>query len=369
VDCTEQIKFFDKNIIKEYHNELSTDSMLQNIKNIFQKNTISKIFAKKGIKVVSTSSEILNHEHSELRKKYKTTYQTSTINLYEMLLRADKTKTHGSYVSIIHANGLYRDLKIPKNIAIGCIDERCQCNNRVDISLAGCGALLDDDELYARCDDILSECFEAGAESIVVSGHAGCGAAALAVKIGLFNGENSAPKAVELYFANRATNVLKNIVKENDYKIKIKDTAYQDVCDMLYINGYNTTSLHPAMGIVVDLQHLSQTPRINPQTFLSQNQLPYFLISDTGNRLDDRDDEHKNNKFVSTVRNIGLAAVITQSEHGMGSDFSLPVVFLTQSESGIQRALEIIPELEEQLCNTEFGCNEKKYLFAIIDAR
>jgi hypothetical protein len=343
--------------------------MLQTITNIFQKNTISKIFAKKGIKVVSSAAEILNYDHSELRKKYKIAYQRSTLKLYEMLLRADKTQVQGSFISIVHAKGQYCDLTTPKNIAIGCIDERCQCNNKVSISLAGCGALLENDELYTRCEDILKECSEIGVETIGVSGHAGCGAAALAVSTGLFDATNKSAKEVELYFANRATDVLRNIIQENNYKIRVKDATYQDVCDMLYIDGASTSILHPAMGIVVDLQHLNQTPRINPQTFLSQNQLPYFLISDTGDRLDDKDEEHKKNKFVSTVRNIDLAAVIAQGDHGMGSDYSLPVVFLTQNDVEIERAKTIIPELEEQLCQTEFGCDEKKYLFAIVDAR
>ncbi len=343
--------------------------MFQTITNIFQKNTLSKIFSSRGIKVLSTPAEILKHDHSELRKKYKVAYQRSTLKLYEMLLRADKTKIHDSYMSIVHANGRYCDLTTPKDIAIGCIDERCQCNNKVNISLAGCGALLDNDELYTRCEDILAECSEIGVETIGVSGHAGCGAAALAVKTGLIDNKDKTPKDIETHFAKRATDVLKNIVKENNYKIRVKEASYQDVCDMLFVNGSNTSILHPAMGIVVDLQHLNQTPRINPQTFLSQNQLPYFLISDTGNRLDDTDEEHKTKKFVSTVRNIDLAAVIAQGEHGMGSDYSLPVVFLTQSDIEIERAKKIIPELEEQLCNTEFGCNEKKYLFAIVDAR
>jgi carbonic anhydrase len=360
--------------------------MLQTIKNILKSNTISKIFNKQGIKVLSSPAEILKHDHAELRKKYKIAYQRSTLKLYEMLLRADKTKVQNSFVSIVHANGKYCDLTTPKDIAIGCIDERCQCNNKVNISLAGCGALLDNDELYTRCEDILKECDEINVETIGVSAHAGCGAAALATKTGILNTKNNdelnftdndgeelidheKAKVVELYFAKRATDVLRNIVKENDYKIRVKDAAYQDVCDMLFVDGSNTSKIHPGMGILVDLQHINQKPRINPQTFLSQNQLPYFLISDTGDRLDDKDDEHKHKKFVSTVRNIDLAAVIAQGEHGMGSDYSLPVVFLTQNDAEIERAKNIIPELEEQLCNTEFGCNEKKYLFAIVDAR
>jgi hypothetical protein len=343
--------------------------MFQKLTNILQSNTISRIFAKQGVKVLSSPEEVLKFNHAELRKKYKVAYQRSTLKLYEMLLRADKTKVQDSFVSMVHAKGKYCDLTTPKDIAIGCIDERCQCNNKVNISLAGCGALLENDELYTRCEDILKECSEIGVKTIGVSGHAGCGAAALAVKTGLFHANGRDAKEVELHFARRATDVLRNIVKENDYEIKVKDAAYQDVCDMLYIDGASTSLLHPAMGIVVDLQHLNQTPRINPQTFLSQNQLPYFLISDTGTRLDDKDEEHKHKKFVSTVRNIDLAAIIAQGEHGMGSDYSLPVVFLTQNDAEIERAKTIIPELEEQLCNTEFGCNEKKYLFAIVDAR
>jgi hypothetical protein len=343
--------------------------MFQKFTKILESNTIKKIFAKNSVKVVSTAAEILNHSHSELRKKYKIAYQRSTLKLYEMLLMADKTKINNSFVSIVHANGKYCDLNTPKDIAIGCIDERCQCNNKINISLAGCGALLDNSELFTRCEDILKECNEIQIDSIGVSGHAGCSAANLAVKSGLVDKGDRSTKEVELYFANRATDVLRNIVKMNDYKIKVREAAYQDVCDMLYIDGVSTSSLHPAMGIVVDLQHLNQTPRINPHKFLSQNHLPYFLISDTGDKLDDKDDEHKNKKFVSTVRNIDLAAVIAQGDHGMGSDYSLPVVFLTQSDIEIERAKTIIPELEIQLCNTKFGCNEKKYLFAIVDAR
>ena len=343
--------------------------MFQTITNIFQKNTISRIFAQRGVKVVSTPAEVLKHEHTELRKKYKVAYQRSTLKLYEMLLRADKTKIHNSYVNVVHANGQYCDKSVPLDIVIGCIDERCQGSKKINISLAGCGALLDNDELYTRCEDILAQCNEAGVETISVCGHAGCGAAALAVKTGLFQGSDTASKTVELHFANRATDVLNNIVNENKFQIKVNEVDYQDVCDMLYVEGCDTSKIHPAMGIVVDLQKLNQIPRINPQTFLSENELPYFLISDTGDKLDDRDDIHKNKKFVSTVRNIDLAAEIAQGEHGMGSDYSLPVVFLTQNEAEIQRAMKIIPELEEQLCHTEFGCNEKKYLFAIVDAR
>ncbi len=343
--------------------------MFQTITNIFQKSTISRIFAQKGISVISKPEEILKHDHAELRKKCKVAYQRSTLKLYEMLLRADKTKINDSYVNVVHANGKYCDKDTPVDIVIGCIDERCQSNKKINISLAGCGALLDNDELYIRCEDILAQCNEAGVETIGVCGHAGCGAAALAVKTGLFQGEVTGSKAVELYFANRATSVLSNIVKENNFQIKIKTTEYQNVCDMLFVGGRDTSKIHPAMGIVVDLQRLNQVPRINPQTFLSENELPYFLISDTGDKLDDTDDIHKNKKFVSTVRNIDLAAEIAQGENGMGSDYSLPVVFLTQNESEIQRAMKIIPELEEQLCNTQFGCNEKKYLFAIVDAR
>jgi hypothetical protein len=343
--------------------------MFQRLTNILQSNTITKIFAKQGVKILSSSAEILKYDHAELRKKYKIAYQRSTLKLYEMLLRADKTKVQDSFVSIVHAKGRYCDLTTPKDIAIGCIDERCQCNNKVNISLAGCGALLDNDELYTRCEDILKECDEINVDTIGVSGHAGCGAAKLAANTGLIEKSDKTPKEIELYFAKRATDVLRNIVKENNYKIRVKDATYQDVCDMLFIDGASTSMLHPAMGIIVDLQHLNQTPRINPQTFLSQNQLPYFLISDTGDRLDDKDEEHKHKKFVSTVRNIDLAAVIAQGDNGMGSDYSLPVVFLTQNDAEIERAKTIIPELEEQLCNTEFGCNEKKYLFAIVDAR
>ena len=344
-------------------------TMFQTITNIFQKNTLSRIFSSKGIKVLSSPAEILKHEHAELRKKYKVAYQRSTLKLYEMLLRADKTKIHNSYVNVVHANGRYCDKNIPADIIIGCIDERCQSRRQINISLAGCGALLDNDELYTRCEDILEQCNEAGVETIGVCGHAGCGAAALAVKTGLFQGVVTSSKAVELFFANRASDVLSNIIAENDFQIKIKKVEYQDVCDMLFVEGVDTSKIHPAMGIVVDLQRLNRVPRINPQSFLSENELPYFLISDTGDKLDDQDDIHKNKRFVSTVRNIDLAAEIAQGEHGMGSDYSLPVVFLTQNESEIQRAMKMIPELEEQLCNTEFGCNEKKYLFAIVDAR
>ena len=170
--------------------------MFQTITNIFQKNTISKIFSQKGISVISKPEEILKHDHAELRKKCKVAYQRSTLKLYEMLLRADKTKIHNSYVNVVHANGKYCDKNIPTDIMIGCIDERCQSSKQINISLAGCGALLDNDELYTRCEDILKECNEAGVESIGVCGHAGCGAAALAVKTGLFQGKRSEERRV-----------------------------------------------------------------------------------------------------------------------------------------------------------------------------
>jgi hypothetical protein len=343
--------------------------MFQAINNIFTKVKLITLLKEKGINLAVTPKEILRHNHKELRKSYKIAYQRSTLKLYETLLRADKINLNNNYIPLVHAKGQYCDLVTPKNISIGCIDERCQCNNKVSISLAGCGALLENDELYTRCEDILKECDEIGVETIGVSGHAGCGAATLAIKTGLLDGTGKTAKEIELYFAKRATDVLQNIVSENNYKIIVKEASYQDVCDMLYIEGSDTSQLHPAMGILVDLQHLNQSPRINPQTFLSQNQLPYFLISDTGNKLDDFDEAHKSHKFVSTVRTIDLAAVIAQGDHGMGSDYSLPVIFLTQNDSEINRAKDIIPELEEQLAYTEFGKTEKKYLFAIVDAR
>jgi hypothetical protein len=285
--------------------------------------------------------------------------------------------TNGFNFSTIHYTELFKELGInskviacqkPKKFICRCMDERCQQLNQddevqegdlcVSIAIPGMGSLLNKDLLEEHAKIIMKKADENGVETIELYSHQGCGAAALAKPFYIQETGNQNPTAreVEIYFGERAYSTFCKVKEAQGFKVKIAEHQYQSSDMMMHIDNECSDFIHPALGVaIMDFQGLDlscEHPSIHD--FLNQAQLPFFLVTDYGSHFDDKKDKHLT-KWRSTAREVELASHIMQGDHGMGSDFTLPIIFLVNSFESKSRVIDIMSAMDKQLNLTKFA--------------
>lgn len=315
----------------------------------------------------------ISHDLSELRQKCWSQYKEP----YNRFNNFFSEPTNGFNFSTIHYTELFKELGIdnkvitckkPKKFICRCMDERCQQLNKDDeaqegdlsvtISIAGMGALLSKELLEHHAKIIMKKADENGVELIELYSHQGCGAAALAKPFYIEETGNQNPtsKEVEVYFGNRAHKIFCKVKEIFGFKVKIADHQYQSAELMMQIDDEYTDFIHPALGVaIMDFQGLDLScdhPSIHD--FLNQARLPFFLITDYGSQFDDKKDKHFT-KWRSIARKVQLASHIMQGDHGMGSDFTLPIIFLVNSFESKSRVIDMMSAMDKQLNKTKFA--------------
>jgi hypothetical protein len=285
--------------------------------------------------------------------------------------------TNGFNFSTIHYTELFKELGIdkkviacqkPKKFMCRCMDERCQQLNTaqevqegdlsVSISIAGMGALLSKELLEHHAKIIMQKADQNEVETIELYSHQGCGAAALAKPfyIAETGDQNPTTGQVEIYFGQRAHDTFCKVKQSFGFKVKIADHQYQSANEMMHIDNQCFDFIHPALGVaIMDLPGLDlscEHPSIHD--FLSQAKLPFFLITDYGAIFDDKKVKHLT-KWRSTARKVELASRIMEGEHGMGSDFTLPIMFLVNSFESKSRVIDIMSAMDKQINQTKFA--------------
>jgi hypothetical protein len=284
--------------------------------------------------------------------------------------------------SSIHYTDFFRELGIEERIATcnktkkficRCMDERCQQLNKKDeeedgntvvsIAIPGMGSLLNKDLLIEHAKIIMQKADDNNIESIELYSHQGCGAAALAKPFYIEETGNQNPttREVEEYFGQRAYKIFCDVKTIKEFKVNITPPQYQGCDMMMHIEDKHADKIHPALGVaIMDFQGLDlscQHPSIHD--FLSQANLPFFLITDYGDKFDDKNDKHRT-KWRSTAREVELASHIMEGEHGMGSDFNLPILFLVNSYESKSRVIDIMTALDKRLNETHFANTKDK---------
>lgn len=285
--------------------------------------------------------------------------------------------SNGFNFSTIHYTELFRELGInnkvvscqkPKKFICRCMDERCQQLNQVEetqegdlsvsIAIPGMGCLLNISLLEEHARIIMKKAVENGVISIELYSHQGCGAAALAkpffveeTKI-----ENASARQIEEYFGQRAYDAFVKVKQKYDFKVSISPHQYQTLDMMMHINDECSDFIHPALGVaVVDFPGMDLScEHASIHDFLNQAQLPFFLVTDYGSHFDDKKAKHLT-KWRSTAREVQLASQIMQGDHGMGSDFTLPIIFLVNSYESKSRVIDIMSAMDKQLNQTKFA--------------
>ncbi len=285
--------------------------------------------------------------------------------------------TNSFNFSTIHYTELFRELgvdskvttcKKPKKFVCRCMDERCQQLNKIDevqegdlcvsIAIPGMGSLLNKSLLEEHAKIIMKKADDNNVEMIELYSHQGCGAAALAKPFYIDETGNQNPTArqVEEHFGNRAYDAFCKVKKANSFRVEIAQHQYQSSDMMMHIDNACSDVIHPALGVaIIDFQGLDLScdhPSIHD--FLNQAKLPFFLITDYGSHFDDKKDKHLT-KWRSTAREVQLASHIMQGDHGMGSDFTLPIIFLVNSLESKSRVIEIMSAMDKQLNQTNFA--------------
>jgi hypothetical protein len=255
----------------------------------------------------------------------------------------------------------------PLKFICRCMDERCQQkrtqnerleeNEVVDLTLPGAGSLLSYAELAKLAEVILKKAKENQVKIIDIYSHEGCGAAALARPrfLELTNDSKADNTIVEKYFGHRAFRIFEQVNQDGNYGIKITEPKHQTADRMMHLEGKPCKNIHPALGIIVsDLVGLDMNrDRFSIHDFLLKSELPFFLITDYGQDLDNCKDRKKS--WNDTAQEVLLASQIIQGDHGMGSEFNLPIIFLTNSEESNQRAKVLIKQIDNLLQETKFG--------------
>jgi hypothetical protein len=314
-----------------------------------------------------------SHDISGLRQRCWSQYKEP----YNRFNNFFSEPTNGFNFSTIHYTELFKELGIdnkviackkPKKFVCRCMDERCQQLNNddevdegdlcVSIAIPGMGSLLNKGLLQEHAKIIMKKADENGVELIELYSHQGCGAAALAKPFYIEETSNDSPSAreVEEYFGNRAHDIFCKVKLKHNFKVKIADHRYQTSEMMMHIGDTCVESIHPALGVaIMDFKGLDLScdhPSIHD--FLNQAQLPFFLITDYGSHFDDKKDKHLT-KWRSTAREVQLASHIMQGDHGMGSDFTLPIMFLVNSFESKSRVIDIMSAMDKQLNQTKFA--------------
>jgi hypothetical protein len=287
--------------------------------------------------------------------------------------------------------GLDQDTMVterPTKFVCRCMDERCQQKHIeneeleksavVDLAIPGMGSLLTLAELAKHAEVILKRAKENDIQIVELYSHEGCGAAALArPKFESITGKKEATaREVEEFFGQRAYQVFKQVNEDEGYGIIVREPQYQSARDgMMQIVDCNQeipcSEIHPALGIVINnLVSLNfKGNRVSVHDLLYKSELPFFLITDYGEEFDDHSAQDRT-RFKSTAREVELASNIISGEHGMGTDFNLPIIFLVNSKEGKQRARKLIHLISHQLISTKFSNTLKNpvhHHFVMID--
>jgi hypothetical protein len=300
------------------------------------------------------------------------------------------TANNSITVTTIDYKSLFSQLQIdssnavrsrPTTFVCRCMDERCQqfsCKdektmgrNILDLALPGVGSLLTDLELQTTAELILKKGSENGLQRLRLFPHQGCGAAALAkpTYIERTGHQDPTAKEVEEYFGNRGYEIFKKVADYHNYNITIEKPEYQSSDKMMKLDGVDCTEIHPALGIaIVDFDGIDLNQN-RPQIydFLKNSKLPFFLITDYGEKFDDIGDV---SNWRSTAKEVELASHIMEGEHGMGDNFNLPILLMVNSVQSKKRADSLIRKIHINMLKTRFNNNDESprhHHFVIVD--
>jgi hypothetical protein len=266
-----------------------------------------------------------------------------------------------------------------------CMDERCQqkmipserleVNEVADLALPGMGSLLTFAELAKHAEVIIKKAVQKNVKHIELYSHEGCGAAALArPNFEKTTGKMDATdKEVEEYFGQRAYKIFCRVNEDGNFGINIAEPKYQTAEKMLHVQGSCCRDIHPALGIIIsDFAGLDyDQKRASVHDMLLKSELPFFLVTDYGQEFDNHGPSFDINKsWRSTAREVELASNIIASDHGMGLNFNLPIIFLVNSKESKVRARELIKQIDDRLLQGGFRNTLKNpvhHHFAMID--
>lgn len=270
----------------------------------------------------------------------------------------------------------------PLKFICRCMDERCQqrrvLNERLeegevaDLALPGMGSLLTYAELAKHAEVIIKKAVQKSINTIELYSHEGCGAAALSkANFERITGkQNSSDQEVEQYYGKRAYDIFCQVNMDGHFGLQITKPKYQTAEKMMHLEGSCCREIHPALGIIVsDLAGLDfAEKRASVHDMLLQSDLPFFLVTDYGQEFDTTADSTFS--WRSTAREVELASNIIASDHGMGLNFNLPIIFLVNSKTSKARARNLIKQIDDRLLQSGFRNTLKNpvhHHFAMID--
>jgi hypothetical protein len=315
----------------------------------------------------------MSQNTTELRKKCWSQFEKSYQNFSNIFSTASVSEGCVSISITDFLQGMNLDHNVvvsgtPIKFICRCIDERCQqkrlpkermeSSEVVDLSLPGMGSLFTYAELCKHVEVILRKAKDNNIQTIDIYSHEGCGAAALArPKYEKITGKMDATaREIEEYFGKRAHDVFCAINKDEDFGINISDMQYQSADRMMHLSDDVCKDIHPALGVLVsDINGLDLSiDRLSVHDFLLKSELPFFLITDYGEEFD-QPDNLSEVRWQSTAREVELAGHIMESEHGMGSDFQLPIIFLVNSPESKTRSKVLSRQIHKQMQQTKFA--------------